>query len=337
MQYGIQATPTFVTFTKGEKEREWSGANPHELTANVKLLLQMTYPAHPHTYLETPSLHGRVVSYVLYGKVPPLEKLQQKLGTLKDDSALQDAVTYLKEREKSPASTALPNLHLLRQFVEQRQDSVPISSRFAVTDLFRCMFADPKVSGFFAEEADHKTVTALLSQATNTEECSYALRLVLTQLACNLFSSPVYPNKIFASHFLRNTCIKLATSSMLDSHSTLRTAAVSLIYNLASYNHNQRIDEKPDILAEADQVELAASLLESIGNEVESQETLHGLLLSLGMIVYCAPVTSEVIDLCRAMDASQIVLGKAKIPAMTKEPLISEIGQVLLCKGLSRP
>ncbi|KAI5303081.1 hypothetical protein KEM56_000055 [Ascosphaera pollenicola] len=337
MKYNVRATPTFITFTRGEKENEWSGANPHQLTSNVKLLLEMTYPAHSHTRLRVPSLHGKVGSYVLFQKVPPLEKLLQKISEMKDDPAIQDAVNYLRGREMGPASNALPNLQLLRDFVANRLDAVPFNSRFAVTDIIRCIFADSKVSGFFAEEADHKTVTTLLSQADSVPDCPYALRLVLTQLACNQFSSPVYPTKIFSSSALRESCIRLATSSMLDSHSTLRTAAVSLIYNLASYNHNARLDEKPDPLSEIEQVELAASLIESIGNESESVETLHGLLLSLGMIVYCAPVDSEVLDLCRAMEASNVVLEKAKTTALAREPLITEIGQELLAKGLARP
>lgn len=337
MKYGIRATPTFMTFTRGEKENEWSGANPHQLTENVKLLLEMTYPAHAHTRLRVPSLHGRFGSYVLFQKVPPLDKLLQKIDTLKDDPAIQDAVDYLKEREKSVASNALPNLQLLREFVEKHLEAVPVSSRFAIADIIRCMFADAKVSGFFAEETDHKTVITLLSQADNIPDCPYALRLVLTQLACNLFSSPVYPDKISSSPVLKETCIKLATSSMLDSHATLRTAAVSLIYNLASFNHNARLDERPEKLSEIEQVELAASLIESIGNETESVETLHGLLLSLGMIVYGAPADSEVLDLCRAMEAGNIVLEKTKIATLAKEPLITEIGQELLSKGLARP
>src|SRR5205085_9818364 len=34
-KYGVRVTPTFMTFLKGEKENEWSGANEAQLRGNV--------------------------------------------------------------------------------------------------------------------------------------------------------------------------------------------------------------------------------------------------------------------------------------------------------------
>jgi len=84
-------------------------------------------------------------------------------------------------------------------------------------------------------------------------------------------------------------------------------------------------------------VEVVASLLEAIRTETESVENLRGLLLSLGLLVHCAPVDGEVADLCRAMEATRIVVEKSKIETLAGEPLLKEVGQELLGKGLVRP
>ena len=55
-QYSISATPTFITFLKGEQENRWSGADPGKLGGNVKLLLEMAWPPHPHDSLRLPTL-----------------------------------------------------------------------------------------------------------------------------------------------------------------------------------------------------------------------------------------------------------------------------------------
>ena len=124
---------------------------------------------------------------------------------------------------------------------------------------------------------------------------------------------------------------------MHDSHSSLRAAATSLVYNLGLFNHNERLQERPEKLPECDQVEVVASLLEAIRTETESVENLRGLLLSLGILVHYAPVDGEVADLCRAMEAKGIVAEKSKIKMLAGEPLLKEVGQELLGEGLATP
>ena len=42
--YRISATPTFMTFSKGEKVEEWKGANRRDLESKLQLLVHITYP-----------------------------------------------------------------------------------------------------------------------------------------------------------------------------------------------------------------------------------------------------------------------------------------------------
>lgn len=44
LRYEVSATPTFMTFLKGEKVEEWVGAGESDLKLRVDTLLRMTYP-----------------------------------------------------------------------------------------------------------------------------------------------------------------------------------------------------------------------------------------------------------------------------------------------------
>lgn len=65
------------------------------------------------------------------------------------------------------------------------------------------------------------------------------------------------------------------------------------------------------------QVELAASLVESLGTseeeeeeekkQKEGEEATKGQLLALGYLLFFAPVEGEVVDLCRALDVKGVV------------------------------
>jgi hypothetical protein len=125
----------------------------------------------------------------------------------------------------------------------------------------------------------------------------------------------------------------LITASLLDDkHHNVRVAAASLVFNIATANSKLRTEEHLESLPEGDQVELAASLLEAIGVEEGSPEALKGFLLAFGYMVYCAPKNGELIDLVKSMDARGVVLAKQKM--FPEEPLVKDIGEVLLGKGL---
>ncbi|KAH8705362.1 putative thioredoxin [Talaromyces proteolyticus] len=334
-RYRVRATPTFMTFLRGKKEDEWSGANPAQLKGNVRLLIQTAFPPHPHTSLRLPSLQREITSYVTYTKLPPLDKLLQKIGSLKDDPTIQSLVDFVKTRSTAePADTAVPNLSFLSAFLQSTFDSIPKESYFAIVDLIRVAFLDARVSGFFAEEPHHKTLLTLFSPFDDLASCPYNLRIVMLQLACNLFTTPLYPEQIATNQTLRGVCIRLLTGSLLDSRSNLRVVAASFAYNLAAYNHNARFAGHPDKLSEGDQVELVASLAEAINMEEESIEALHGCLFALGLFLYEAPTDGELCDLCRAMGIADSVLAKKQVDKLKSEPLLKEVGQELLGKGL---
>lgn len=377
-KYSIRGTPTFISFFHGERQEHWVGADAARLKGTVQILAQMAYPAHPHESLRLP--HFAVASSdlaitakpkpTLYAKVPPLPKLLSKLGpSVADKPAVQALKRFIEARAASgPVDAPLPaDMPALSRFLQSAvnvngagagADPLPRDVLFAAVDLFRCALADPRFSGYYAEEPGYETVVAVLD-AVNAyaavDKCPYALRLVTLQMACNLFSSPLYAEQILsrvapAALILRGPLIQLITSSFLDEgHNSVRVAAASLLFNIASasafasasHHHHPSSGEDPSHslqqqqLPESDQVELAASVLEAIGLEDESGEALHGMLLGLGFLAYRAPLDGELADLLRVLDARDTVLAKKE--RFPDEVLVEEVGNELLGKGLAKP
>ncbi|KAI0122954.1 PUL domain-containing protein [Xylariales sp. AK1849] len=338
-RYGIRATPTFITFLQGKEQEQWSGADGSRLRSTVGLLVQMAFPTHPHLSIYLPHLADPEVKPVLYGKVPPLDKLISKMGSAASNPSVLGVKHFVEARaNEGPAQTTVPDLQALSTFLSSSSQGLPTEVMFTVVDLFRCALIDPRISGYYAEETGHKTVVSILDYVNGQVACPYPLRLVALQMACNLFSSPLYPEQILSQATLRNPITQLVSTSFLDdSHNNVRVAAASLLFNIASANSIKRRGlSAEDLLPETDQVELAASVLEAIAQETSSTEALHGMLLGLGYLVYCVPLDGELIDLLKTMEASGTILSKASEQQFSKEDLIKEIGGELLGKGLKR-
>lgn len=341
-RYSISATPTFITFLRGQQENRWSGANPSALQGNVRLLVQMAFPAHPHQSLSLQQISNPGAKPVLYTKVPPLEKLLAKMGpaAIAQHPAIQGAKHFIETRAKDgPAEATLPDMVGFAAHVREQVGKLPTEVLFTLVDLVRCGLIDPRFSGFLAEEKDQATVATVLNHVnglSEKDELPYALRLVTLQMACNLFSSHLYPDQILSSTspLLGPITDLIASSFLNEGHANVRVAAASLLFNVALSNREKRRDGPGDVLPDGAQVQLAASALEAIANEDGSAEALEGMLLALGHLVYCCPLDGELADLLRAMDASATVLKQREhFPGMK---LISEVGEELLGKGLKK-
>ena len=330
--FSIRSTPTFVTFLHGEEERRWSGADPSALRGNVKLLVEMTWPTHPHERLRLLKMRSAAARPVIYKRVPPIDKLLIKIGPEAKEPPVQCVKDFIAATQREGAAeSTLPDLDGFSRFLRHAPEVIPIDNLFAVYDLLRVAMADTRVAGYYAEEKDHKTISTLLrhvNKLPSGEDCPYALKLVALQTSCNLFSSPLYIPHILGCGTLRTPIITLITSSLLDSkHHSVRVAAASLVLNIASANAKIRVEERREALPGDDAVELAAGILETIGAEEESAEALRGFLLALGQLAFCAAEDSELVNLLEAMDAMGTV--EAKNDAFPGEPLIEEVKEVL--------
>lgn len=310
-KYHVRATPTFMTFLHGEKENEWTGASESQLRGNVRMLIQMAHPLHPHSQLKLPTLQRLHEKPVTCAKVPPLEKLIAKLGPMQKDPSVMALRSFITARQSSIlADSPLPSLPQISSFLLNSIQTLDPASLFPIVDLFRLALVDPRMSGYFAEEPFHATVHACLSSVTALgEKCPYPLRIVTLQLASNLFTTPLFPPHLLSDPALSTPLIQLVTSSLLDpAHAPLRVSAASVAYNMAAFNHVQRLHSRPDLLPESAQVELMAGLLEALGREERGgKEEVRGLLLAAGLLAFACPRGGEMMDLCEALGARSVV------------------------------
>ena len=329
-RYQVRVTPTFMTFLKGEKENQWSGANEGQLRGNVQMLIQMAHPPHPHTNLRLPTIQRRHKS-IIYTKTPPLDKLLAKMGPSSSDASVKALKDFISHRQFSGAAdTPLPDLRSIGVFVSNFVKSSPPESLFPLIDLLRLALVDARVSGYFAEEYNHQTTRSIFSSVvTRGEGCPYTIRIVTLQMACNLFSSPLYPPQLLGNPILATPLIQLVSSSLLDTtNAPIRVSAASLAFNIAAFNHQRRLDGEEDVLPENLQVELFASLLEAIKREKESKDSLRGLLSAVGLLAYAAPRGGEIVDLCEALGAKTTIADKTGFDR-ENAPLIAEVEKVL--------
>ena len=329
-KYSVRATPTFMSFIKGEKDNQWVGANESQLRGNVRLLIQMAHPAHPHTLLRLQTLQRPHRTPVTYIKVPPIDKLIAKMGASGSDRAVGALKEFVTARQQSGAAEApLPSLPDLSAFIVKSIQNLTPENLFPLIDLFRVALVDARFSGYFAEDSP-STILAILTRVTELDtRCPYTLRIVTLHMACNLFTSSLFPSKLLSDHVLSAPLLQLVTSSLLDTiHPPIRVAAASLAFNIAAANHMRRIAEQQDLLPESDQVELVASLLEAMGKERESRDGLRGLLLAVGLLKYASPKNGELNDLCEAVGGKEIV-AEAKSAFTELQELAKEVELVM--------
>lgn len=333
-EYSIRSTPTFMTFLHGAEENRWSSNDPSILRGNLNMLIQMAWPPHQHESLSLPHLRGASTKPVLFSKMPPLGKLRAKMGPSADEAAITGVMNFVQARATEGAAEAmLPDLDAFSRFLRTATTKLPPEVMFTIVDLLRIALVDPRFSGYYAEEKDHATMAPLIKYVNSIPDCPYSLRLVTLQMACNCFTSPLYPVHILNCGTLNMPIVELITTSLLDDkHHNVRVAAASLAFNMATANSKLRIEEHVETLPEGEQVELAAALLESISVEEGSPEAMKGYLLALGYLIYCAPKDGELIDLLKGMDAQGTIAAKQKL--FPQEPLVKEIAETLLVKGM---
>ena len=192
-RYQVRVTPTFISFLKGEKENEWQGANESQLRGNVNLLIQMAHPPHPHTQLRVPTLQRPYKTSVTYPKVPPIEKLVAKLGNLGADASVKALKDFNIARAESGAVDApLPALPEISKLIINSTHTIVPETLFPLVDLFRLALIDPRFSGYFAQ--DVSPILAIFHKVVQLDErCPYQLRIVTLHMACNLWTSHLFP------------------------------------------------------------------------------------------------------------------------------------------------
>lgn len=346
-QYAIRVTPTFITFLKGSQQESWSGADPAQLLAKVRALVDAAFPPHPHQRLRLPTLLAASSQPVLFTKIPPLDKVTSKLGVLARDPGLEGVVRFIRARQVDGAKEApLPDLPAFRTFLRKSLSELPVEARFASYDVFRMLAVDARGAGFFASESHCETILALVEHvnALTLASCPYNLRLVALQACCNCFSTPIFQNQSLQDDRLSDALLTLVSTSLAErQHATVRVTAASAALNMATCVSRARTataaaaaqpTQSGGGVSEGIQVGLAAALLEALAAEQESTEAIRGLVLAVARLAYCAPEGGEVLDLCRAMDAASVLSAAGKFAAREDVGLVRAVAAELMGKGL---
>lgn len=344
-KYSISATPTFMTLLHGQRQDTWTGANAAQLQSNVRALVQTAFPPHPHSLLNLPTFRRTSTDPITYAKIPPLDKLTTKLGATGQSQAVTDAVTFIRARNQQGAQEApLIDLVSFSTLLTTSLTTLPPETQFAAFDLLRLLLVDKRVSGFFAQPEHISTITGLMRHVNSLEFCPYNLRLTAIHACCNMSTTPLFKDSAISNAEFAEEVVALVSNNLLDAeHASLRAAAAGLAYNLAAAEHGTRVTDTPmsgaeSGLPETARVALTASLLEALSSESGSEnpggEAIRVMVLALGLLVYLADVQGEVMDLCRAMEAADVVRGTFDVVRKEDREVVKEVGGVLLVRGL---
>ncbi|KAF8465240.1 PPPDE putative peptidase domain-containing protein [Kalaharituber pfeilii] len=338
----VTATPTFVTYSKGEKLDTWTGTSKENLEAYISTMINVTYSGriflnalhlqraenvvHPHTKQNLPITFGTSMLAITYAKVPPLDKARKKLGIkVASTPALVSMMEFIQQRQQHGAREApLPDLAIWARYIQDAaKGGLSNDTLFPVVDIFRAALVDTRVSSWIAAEQEYKTIRALLDLLTPSNESSatvpYALRLVTLQSLCNLFSSSLAA-PVLCVPPISTLLVSAVASSLLDGeHVATRVAASSFAFNLATYIQRMRSTQNQEVLEAGELVEFVVGIVEAVTREEEDAGGLKALLIALVLAVYCAPMGGEVLQVIEAIGAAQTVREKGN----------SEVGQKL--------
>jgi len=158
--------------------------------------------------------------------------------------------------------------------------ALPTEQLFPVVDLWRVAFLSTTVGTWVSEEssgtlgAPPSIISGLLSKA---EFKPLPRPFVLTLLKClsNAFGTPALSQRLLAPGPLREKLTDLAISQLLEEDNLVRTAAASLIFNIASSTQAQRagtgkssfIPQTPMGVDVEWEIEVLSAVIEGIGRE----------------------------------------------------------------------
>jgi hypothetical protein len=337
---------------------------PVKMNTNTAKVARDTKPQHPHFKLNLPILQKKHKAYI-YTKIPPLDKLLNKLdSTTRDSAAIKELKTFIEGRSasKPTASTPIPDLRTISNYIQNALTTAKPLTLFPLIDLLRVSLIDPRVSGYFAEESTSKSQQALLpvllDHVSNLElnQETYALYLTTLQALANTFTTPLATHLFDIHSSFQTKLTNLIQTGLLSiTYPTLRTTAAYVIYNISTLHHSQilgssSLSSSSDAPTHQQQhlllnesttkTELLVSTLETLTQEITTytstsnatnpkdlvkqttqpnqkvdygknkengKETIHALVLSLGLFQYATAIDEDTSGLIQALDGAAII------------------------------
>jgi len=352
VQHEITATPAFLFFWKGEVVSEVKGANVPELRWQVDLLQSRARPPHPHASLSLPAVEAVPRDPILFSQVPALDTVLTKLSSFIDtasswpssDSNSRDQVNkvlsstvipYLKSRfapatQQQPLPSATPEILVpWAQATSVLADALPAASLFPVVDLWRLALVDPAVGTWVSSSPSlQDPIKTFFDKCINDpaalQQRSYILTLL--RLLSNAFSTPVLSRRLLTVYKgIMTTDIILPNLTNADP--LVRTAAVSLAFNIAAWVQRGRVGRIPgtemgydnegkDGILEAEEdgeweVEMVLAVVNGIGQEDTSEDVVRRLTSTLAFLLHLSPIyDAELAPLLEALNSQDVLMQK---------------------------
>ncbi|KPI36086.1 Desumoylating isopeptidase 1 [Cyphellophora attinorum] len=154
-KYSIRATPTLITFLKGQKLEQWSGADSAALRGNLPQSRHFAHHVRQNpTTGQTPGEDGPYGAHI----------------------AIKQLVEYIRRRDTEGISNApLPDLGTITHAITSVFPKIPTEAQFALVDLVRIGAIDPRVASYLTT---NPTLLTLLFQNNSWSTAPANLRLL---------------------------------------------------------------------------------------------------------------------------------------------------------------
>jgi thiol-disulfide isomerase/thioredoxin len=133
-QYQVSATPTITAFLNGTRYETWAGADVNRLRSTVETLVRLAKPKHPHASLSSAALAETAHRPVSYGKVPPLEKVIPKLGSMSTEPILPSMNKFISGLNNAHKQGKESDLPLTNSNTDRKSTALITSVRLILTE-----------------------------------------------------------------------------------------------------------------------------------------------------------------------------------------------------------
>jgi thiol-disulfide isomerase/thioredoxin len=331
--YRISATPTFITWSKGAQLSTWRGGLRGDMETEISLMINDAFPPHRHMKIPIHNVMAETMiasrNPTIFNKVPPIDKVKPRLGPVAEDPNVASLISFLQHRALEGSKNApVPNEPTWAKFLCTAFTELPVDVLFPLVDLFRASLADSRVSGWFAEEADHKTIRAMIEYSLRPET-PYNIQLVTTQAVVNLFTSPLWAGHLCQEPIL-SLVVSMITTFLLDrEHVALRVAASVVAFMMATHVQKERSTASKEVIGDEKLVEMAIGFVEAIKEEQKSEEVVKALVVALALVIYCVPAGSEVEDVMEGVEAKGVLEEKIKGGLKVEKALLKEVAELV--------
>jgi len=184
----------------------------------------------------------------------------------------------------------------------------------------------------------HPASFTIFLRKTEVKPLPWSFALTLLKCLSNAFGVPPLSRRLLAPGPLREKLTDFAISQLLEEENKVRTAAASLVFNIASCTQTQREEAGkagpiPQFHTGPDaewEIEVVSAVIEGIRRE-ENEEILHRLVASLGFLLRLSPAYED--NLSQLLEVFQVrKLLEEKASSVTKTSvvhLILEVGTKL--------